>query len=379
MIVFVGAGLANGLAAWRLAQLQPQLAFVVLEAAAGLGGRHTWSFHRSDISDHNHFEWLRPLLSGKWQGYDVRFPGLARPFQEEYASIRAESFARYLEPFLGNRLRLGCKVRAVFSDRVVLDDGSVVPARLVVDGRGFASAPAGPCGWQKFLGLVLRTSRPHGITRPVLMDACVEQRDGFRFFYALPWSDTEILIEDTRYSDTPEVDEGESEREILLYAQRHGLSVAAILEREVGALPIPFHGYEHAYPDDGIVRSGVAAGLFHPTTGYSLAEAVAFAERLAEVAGEPPMAVARRLRQAAIGRWREGAFFRRLNNMLFLAAAPADRWRVLRQFYGRDAALIARFYAGRLRALDRLRLLSGRPPVPMSRGLAAFVERRVYA
>lgn len=379
MIVFVGGGLANGLAAWRLAQRQPHVAFVVLEAGPALGGRHTWSFHRSDISNHNHFERLRPLLSGHWPGYDVRFPGLARAFQDEYLSIRAAGFARYLEPFLGDRLRLGCKVRGVFPERVVLDDGSTLRARLVVDGRGFASAPPGPCGWQKFLGLVLRTSRPHGIARPVLMDACVEQRDGFRFFYALPWSDTEILIEDTRYSDTPDVDEGESEREILLYAQRHGIPVASIRDREMGALPIPFHGYDDAYPDDGIVRSGVAAGLFHPTTGYSLAEAVAFAERLAAVASDPPVTVARRLRLAARERWRAGAFFRRLNNMLFLAAAPAERWRVLRQFYGRDAALIARFYGGRLRAFDRLRLLSGRPPVPISRGLAAFIERRAYA
>jgi lycopene beta-cyclase len=38
---------------------------------------------------------------------------------------------------------------------------------------------------------------------------------------------------------------------------------------------------------------------------------------------------------------------------------------VLEHFYRLPEALIERFYADRLSALDRLRILSGRPPVPL--------------
>jgi lycopene beta-cyclase len=59
--------------------------------------------------------------------------------------------------------------------------------------------------------------------------------------------------------------------------------------------------------------------------------------------------------------------------MLFLAADPAERYRVLERFYGLDEALIARFYAGRSTAADKLRIVAGKPPVPVGRALRALV------
>jgi lycopene beta-cyclase len=40
---------------------------------------------------------------------------------------------------------------------------------------------------------------------------------------------------------------------------------------------------------------------------------------------------------------------------------------VLEHFYGLSEGLIRRFYAARLSLWDRLRILSGRPPVPVLR------------
>ena len=51
--------------------------------------------------------------------------------------------------------------------------------------------------------------------------------------------------------------------------------------------------------------------------------------------------------------------------MLFLAAEPAERYRVLQRFYRLDDALVGRFYAGRSTAWDKARTLIGRPPVPL--------------
>jgi lycopene beta-cyclase len=57
--------------------------------------------------------------------------------------------------------------------------------------------------------------------------------------------------------------------------------------------------------------------------------------------------------------------------MLFKAAEPAERYRVLERFYRLDAGLIARFYAGQSTMFDRARLLAGKPPVPIGRAVAA--------
>ncbi len=52
--------------------------------------------------------------------------------------------------------------------------------------------------------------------------------------------------------------------------------------------------------------------------------------------------------------WRERAFFRLLNRMLFHAAEPDQSYRVLEHFYRLSPAVISRFYAAQLTNLDKL-------------------------
>ena len=70
--------------------------------------------------------------------------------------------------------------------------------------------------------------------------------------------------------------------------------------------------------------------------------------------------------------WRKRGFYRMLATMLFKAADPEERYRVLERFYRLDPGLIARFYAGQSTMFDRIRVLSGRPPVPIGRAVAAL-------
>lgn len=79
-----------------------------------------------------------------------------------------------------------------------------------------------------------------------------------------------------------------------------------------------------------------------------------------------------RLRERAAASWRRQRFNRMLSAMLFRAAEPAGRYRIFERFYGLPAGVIARFYAGRSRPGDKLRILSGRPPVPVGRAIAAL-------
>jgi lycopene beta-cyclase len=58
--------------------------------------------------------------------------------------------------------------------------------------------------------------------------------------------------------------------------------------------------------------------------------------------------------------------------MLFRAAEPDEAYRVLEHFYRLPDGVVARFYSAQLTALDKLRVVSGRPPVPIGRALGAI-------
>jgi lycopene beta-cyclase len=126
-----------------------------------------------------------------------------------------------------------------------------------------------------------------------------------------------------------------------------------------------------------MARSGLAAALFHPTTGYSLPQAVRLADGLAALPVDTLLAPGQAgayIRAQARAHWHRTRFFRMLNRMLFLAAPPSQRRRVMERFYRLPAALIARFYAGELAPLDKARLVCGRPPVPVTAALRAVLR-----
>lgn len=381
-VLFVGAGLANTLAAWRLTALRPEIKWRMLEASSKIGGgtqERTWSFHEADLNQWRRFGhagdgfWLLPLSSHRWQGYDVIFPNLQRSLDGLYCSIKSNDLDRAAKAVFGERVTFDVPVRDVRPTGVTLDDGRTVEARMVIDGRGFGGSVPYACGYQKFIGLNVKLTKPHGLTRPTLMDARVAQTDGFRFIYTLPWSDTDLLVEDTYYSDTPTLDEANVIEGIEGYFKdRFGEGV--VMSQEKGTLPIPLAGAQLPRLNAGIASSGVAAGRYHPTTGYSVPEAARFAASVAELDRfDPP--TADRLNTESMSIWQRGDFLRRLNNMMFRAGAPDQRWRIMETFYRRSPELIHRFYRGDLTASDRLRLLTGKPPVPVAPALAAFVGR----
>jgi len=77
--------------------------------------------------------------------------------------------------------------------------------------------------------------------------------------------------------------------------------------------------------------------------------------------------------------WRERSFYRLLNRMLFRAAEPGQRYKVLERFYRLPTPLIERFYAGEATLGDKLRILSGKPPVPIGRALSCLSEAPLLA
>lgn len=383
-VIVVGGGLSGCLTAWLIARLEG-CDVRLLERASQLGGNHTWSFFETDVSDAA-FETLKPLICASWPGYSVRFPGYARQLDTPYHSIASDHLARVIAADLGDRVICNAEVSDVTSQRVTLASGATMNARCIVDARGQRNNPNLALGFQKFLGLEVCLKEPHGLERPIIMDATVAQDDGYRFVYTLPLSADRLLIEDTYYSDDEDLPIEALRRRIERYAADLGWTGPVVDREEHGVLPILLAGDIEQHLDEGAVhapRIGLAAPLFHPTTGYSLPDAVHTALAIAEHFAANPRATTRSVRVLVENRvrsaWQERGYFRLLNRMMFEAGRPHERYRILERFYRFDVGLIQRFYAARLTAYDRLRIVSGRPPVPILSALSCVSERRMLA
>jgi lycopene beta-cyclase len=373
-LIIAGGGLSGCLAALALAELRPEVSVLLLESAARFGGNHIWSFFDADVDEDA--RWLvDPLVEARWEAYDVRFPKRRRTLPTPYNSLTSARLDRLMrERLTPDRYRLGSEIETIAPDHVRLAGGESIAAAAVIDARGAGDLSALDLGWQKFVGREYRFEKPHGLLRPIVMDATVDQADGYRFVYCLPFSDTRMLVEDTYYSLSPALDPADLGERIEAYMASQGWLPAALEREESGVLPVAMGGtiagIWNAQP--GVPKLGLRGGFFHPMTGYSLPDAVRTALLVARQRDLGAPALHDVLRREAARLWRERGFYRLLSRMLFRAAAPPERYRVLEHFYRLDAALIDRFYAGRTGLADKIRILSGKPPVPVSRALAAL-------
>lgn len=372
-LIICGAGLAGGLAAIALAKRRPDLEVMLVDQAQGIGGNHIWSFFDTDLPENGRWV-VDQIARRRWPDHEVRFPGRSRVLSVGYNSIQSgdldAAVRATLEPA---QLRLGVPVSEI-GTRHVRVAGERLEADCVIDARGPGPTGGLELGWQKFVGRIFRFPEPHRVTRPVIMDANVRQMDGYRFLYLLPVSPTELLIEDTYYSETPALDCSAIDDRLSTFAGSFDRGRPVALTPESGVLPVVIRGrLEDLWPgSDPVPRLGLRGGFFHPTTGYSLPDAVTNSLLLAQQRTWEPGALHALLHGQAQRLWSNRRFFQLLNRMLFRAAAPDERYRVLEHFYRLPQPTVERFYAARLTALDKLRILTGSPPVPLGRALAAL-------
>jgi len=367
-VLLVGGGLQSGLCALAILHARPDCRLTIVEAGERLGGNHTWSFHTTDVPAEAE-AWLAPLKQVQWSGYDVFFPDHERTLAGGYVSLTGEHLhtivaARIAESPHGE-LRFGQRSKGVDARGATLEDGTRLEASLVVDCRGPGSAPLTigyVGGWQKFFGLEVELTAPHGLQRPILMDARVEQRDGFRFLYVLPLSATRLLVEDTVFADEPELDVAALRAGAEAYCAGKGWTIGSVERVEQGSLPMPVTPVDVSHGP--ALAGGYAGGWFHPGTGYSTPIALRLA---CFVAGRPPdEVVGQDLRTLAKEVEYAQRYAHLLNEMLFLDCAPGLRWDIFSRFYRLPEDTIARFYSLQSNRSDRIRAVLGRPPAGVS-------------
>lgn len=375
-IAIVGGGLSGGLTALALAKMRPELSIILIDSAEQYGGNHIWSYFASDIEAQN--RWLTaPLVTCGWSGYDVHFPAHSRTLDNIYYSIESERLHDILTKTLSpESIYLGQEVKSLTPRLVVLKGGTRINAGGVIDARGGADLKHLECGWQKFTGHMLQLEDPHELRRPIIKDATVTQYDGYRFVYALPFSLDKLFIEDTYYSDDPALDTHIMDKRLAQYAADNGWNIRKIIRRESGVLPVVLDGNLDKYWASGssrVAKIGARGGFFHSVTSYTLPDAVRTAIFLAKQNDFDGDRLNNILRKRANQHWEQTRFYRNLNKMLFRAAAPNERYKVLERFYKLSPDLISRFYAGQSTAMDKVKILSGKPPVPIGKAVMALM------
>lgn len=372
--MIAGGGLAGCLAALALAKLRPDLPYLLVEGGKTFGGNHVWSYFDADVAEADR-SLVAPFTAHRWPAYDIAFPRRRRTLPTGYNSSRSSLLDALVRERLRPELyRLNAPVAAVAPDAVTLRSGERIEAAAVIDARGPEPTEALELGWQKFVGQEIRLAAPHGLERPIVMDACVEQHDGYRFVYCLPFTSDRLLIEDTYYSNDPALDRPLLAGRIAAYAESRGWRIAEVEHEEQGVLPVATGGdFEAFWPaTDPVGRLGLRGGFFHPTTGYSLPDAVRTAMLVASQGDVTRLAIM--LRAEAARLWRERGFYRLLSRMLMNGARPEERRGVLEHFYRLGPERIARFYAGRFTLVDKAHALAGKPPIPILRGLRAAIS-----
>ncbi len=349
-IIILGGGLWGSILAYFFHCQNPDCDFELYEKNERLGGDHTWSFHSTDIPQ-NLFSLIKPFISFSWSSQTVKFPLFTRNFSTGYHSILSSRFHEMMTSKLpSEKVFLGTnKSPQDFSDECVVFDCRNLP--VDVDG-----------GWQNFYGLDLTLTHPHGLERPIIMDATVPQLDGYRFVYYLPWDAHRVLIEDTRYSDSKEMNINEWKMELDHLVESHGWRIEKVERIEIGSLPIPFQEFPKANSSRNVLSLG---GFSHEVTGYSIPDCLRLCHLLAahpEQNLEGWSAILSAYKQDK--KWRS-LFYRWINRFLFLGSPAPMRYKMLQHFYKLPDGVIQRFYAGKTSLPDMVKFFAGKPPLPL--------------
>lgn len=360
--LIAGGGLQAGLLALAIHHHQPGARVLIVEKNDCLFGNHTWSFHDSDIPEL--VTWLKAISYRKWPAYRVSFPGFERRVDLGYCSFSSAQLNSAIEASASKgdlEIQTAQSVVNISEHSLETGSGEIYTAKVTIDCRGTRRDQMPThCGYQKFYGFEVELEDQEWPDRlPILMDATIEQRDGFRFLYVLPLTSRRVLIEDTCFSENSTLDPQESLTQVQNYLAERSIEHWKIVREENGCLPMPFNSSMKPNASSPL-RGGFCGGWFHAATGYSLPLAVRFAET---VATSSPDEIAQRISLLANQNRFQATFSRFLNRLLFQLVSPRKRFEIFRRFYGAlPDTTIKRFYAHEFTKLDAARILIGSPP-----------------
>ena len=372
-LAIIGGGLSGGLIALAARRARPDRRIALVEAAPTLGGNQLWSFIGSDVGAREK-RLLAPLVSYGWREFGVEFPGYRRMLAQPLYGIRSDRFDATLRGLLpAGSIFTGRRAADVRAETVVLEDGTRIAAQGVIDARGAGDLSLLDLHWRKSVGYEVTVDGRHGVRSATLIDT-TGRTEGFQYRVMLPIEEDRLYIEDARLEADGGIDMADHASRILAFAARCQWRVRSSAHGVAAIVPVARGGDFERYwrsGSEGVAKTGLRAGLFHPVTGNRLADAARTALMIAHAPDWSGAALHDMLHAHAAKSWARRDYYRRFARRMIGDGPSAESCRPLKGLYAMDPGLIARFHAMTLRLSDRMALSLSDGSTP----LGAIVRR----
>ncbi len=369
-IVIAGGGLSGlALAAELAAPELSGLSVLVLEKRSSYQRDRTWSYWTPTERPLHRYH---AIERQRWSQWSVSSKGQTcthRSAQQAYASIDANDFYQAAQQTISTAahitLRMGCGVAQLQNQRgltqVTTEQGETLLARHVLDAR--PSTKVSPSALvQQFAGWEIHTAHDAFDPQTVQLMAFEPSAQGLHFWYVLPYSARNALVESTWISPAQWQPDYEAELRAYLHQQLGGQPYD-ISYREQGVLPLD----AQAHADPATTGLGRAGGTLRPSTGYAFVNTLAHAQQIAS-------SLTAAVRTQSLATWQAPRFERTATeswmDAVFLQALSRN-WQQAPQYFMQlfgavPADDVVAFLAGKVSAGQRLRVMRSLPVWPFA-------------
>ena len=277
-IIIAGTGAAGLWTAYYLQKQYPNLAVLLVDRETKRANDRTWCFW-GDVDEE-----VEKLVHHTWNSIVFNSPDNTYGRSTScppYHMIRADHFYASMNqiisqnPSFHSYRGLIQKVGEDDESAYVVVNNQKVRANLVFDSifnlQQWLDAQTRSYEflWQHFIGWRIKTEKPaFNPDEAVLMDFDTPQYGSARFFYVLPITETEALVEYTVFSrELLNKNEYVSALEHYI-SEKLGIRSFEIQEEEKGKIPMT-DGYFEKYKSGKVVPIGTQGGYVKPTTGFA--------------------------------------------------------------------------------------------------------------
>ena len=247
---------------------------LVIEKDPNLIPKKTWSFWEKKDSHWNDFiikSWDKIIFKSQNINIDRTLTSM------NYKMIKSESFYNHIYDKVKRQPNIKIKKGDVVD---VIDQNDTVVVKTKnesftankvlnsIPNDSYKTNSKFPVLLQHFVGWTIKTKKPVFDDRTAtLMDFSVEQNNETRFFYVLPTSNNEALVEFTLFSKDL-LANSEYEIEIKKYLKSLEIEDYKINLKENGVIPMTCFPFDNANSKN-IINIGTAGGWTKPSTGYT--------------------------------------------------------------------------------------------------------------
>jgi lycopene beta-cyclase len=225
-------------------------------------------------------EWFNPLIYKTWNQFEFKSKAYSskltlKPFT--YNIIKGIDFYNYCISELKKDARFEFKTEEIISISSEIDAANLktltntYTAKHIFNSaiRNFRKSKTDNNLIQHFKGWLIETKEnSFDGDCPVFMDFNTDQKSECRFFYILPFSKTQALIEYTVFSKST-IHNNEYDQNLSRYiSDTLKLNDYQIIETEYGEIPMYESEFINTYGNN-VTNIGTAGGFSKPSTGYT--------------------------------------------------------------------------------------------------------------